>query len=130
MLRQEKIYRRLLWAWLMLWGFLIPSAFAAFPTASPVAEPFTPYEFQSTSTVVSTVGNPTFAPAMSRPYSGSPYSRPLKSGSWNPTDDNPVGNVDDPLPLGEPLILLVMGMLYALYHLLRVRYMRMRARAL
>ena len=93
------------------------------------------YQFRSTSpysTMVnntSTVGMSSQAP--SRPYSslvsptstvGAPAYAPSgpRRGPWDPPEDNPIGVLPDPAPLGEPLILLLMAALFILFKKKRV----------
>ena len=103
---------------LVLWGCTV-SSLKAFETNAQWATP-PAYQFQSTSTCSSVVGNSTFitttvyAPGCSSP---SRVSRPRRS-LWDDDDEegNPsgqgVGNVDT--PIGEPLILLLFALLYML----------------
>ena len=123
-------HRRLLLACIMLWGLLVPSAFAAVQL-TPVAEPFAPGQFRSTSTCPSVVGKSVYTPVVTAPYSESPYYSPVRRAWGDPEGYDPaIGEVDDPAPMGEPLILLAMACLYALWRAIRFfRTTRMRARS-
>ncbi len=72
------------------------------------------YQFRSTSpysslvSPTSTVGAPAYAPSGPR------------RGPWDPPEDNPIGVLPDPAPLGEPLILLLMAALFILFKKKRV----------
>lgn len=46
-----------------------------------------------------------------------------RAGSWDDPEDDPIGGVPDPLPVGEPLVLAVMAMLYGVVIYLRRRRM-------
>lgn len=52
---------------------------------------------------------------------GGALKAPRKVWSWSEPTDNPVGTVDNPTPVGEPLILLVMAMAGAIAVYLRNR---------
>lgn len=70
------------------------------------------YSFRSTSS---------YTPVDNAPAYSAPQNAPRKSGWGRPTD-NPVGQVTNPVPVGEPLILLLMAGLYlALSILMRRR---------
>ena len=124
MTQQKKIRHGLvLVAWLLLWGGLLVPA-QAYREATPpqswqrspvMSEDVRPtYEFRSTSSYTATTGRGSAAP-ISAPYSSSPR----RSSPWDePGDDNGdptgpgLGNVDT--PVGEPLVLLLLAMVYGL----------------
>ena len=103
---------------LVFWIGLVSSAWAFDMNAQLSTPPS--YQFQSTSTCLSVVGNSTFttttvyAPGCSSP---SGASRPRRS-LWDEEDEegNPsgegVGNVDT--PVGEPMVLLLLALGYLL----------------
>lgn len=72
------------------------------------------YQFRTTSPYTalvnstSTVGAPAYAPSGPR------------RGPWDPPEDNPIGVLPDPAPLGEPLILLLLATLFILFKKKRV----------
>ena len=72
----------------------------------------TDYSFRSTSR---------FAPADNTPAYSAPQNAPRKSGWGRPTD-NPIGQVTNPAPVGEPFILLLMAGLYVILSCLRRRH--------
>lgn len=73
----------------------------------------TDYSFRSTSR---------FAPADNTPAYSAP-SKPRKAWDWSAPsdDDNPIGGVSNPTPVGEPLVLLLLAVLYAVILRLRSR---------
>ena len=73
------------------------------------------YSFRSTSS---------YAPASSAPVYSAPQNGPRRERStfsWDEPDDNPIGTVTNPTPVGEPLILLLLAVLYAVILRLRAR---------
>lgn len=74
------------------------------------------YQFRSTSPYTglvnstSTVGAPSSAP-----------SSGIRRGPWDPPEDNPIGVLPDPAPMGEPFVLLALAALYCLVRCLRKR---------
>ena len=62
------------------------------------------YSFRSTSS---------YAPTSNAPAYSAPQSRPRREWSWSEPTDNPIGTVTNPTPVGEPLILLLLAVLYA-----------------
>ena len=91
------------------------------------------YQFQSTSSMASAIGQPTFIPtsgtAVYNPASG---LRTTSETSWTPggwdegndwddPDDNPTGVIPNPTPLGSPLILLILAAGYMLIRRLKSR---------
>ena len=70
------------------------------------------YRFRSTSPLLD--GSTPYSESGSPLSYGSNYGPILKSG-WDDPDDNELGTVDDPLPVGEPLCLLLMAAAYGLF---------------
>lgn len=75
------------------------------------------YNFRSTSSLVSSLGNSN--PSIIK---GTTVSRTTSSFDWN-EDDNPIGEVPDPLPIGETpwLIMAVLAAGYIAFRYLRRR---------
>ena len=96
----------------VLWGCSVSSVIAyTFPT-QPVEAPT--YQFRSTSTCLSVVGESAFAPSPAYvPSSSAQVSRPRRSGWDAPDDEGGLGIVDT--PIGSPWVLVVMAMLYVYY---------------
>lgn len=67
------------------------------------------YKFQSTSALTPLMNN---LPNLQ--YQEGAGLRTTSSLGWN-EEDNPVGEVDDPVPVGEPLIMLLFVALYIVY---------------
>lgn len=121
------LYRWMLAAWLLI-GYTLPNyaQTGGSRTASGLEDQWAmttmqyqtvtapAYQFRSTSPYTalvnstSTVGAPAYAPSGPR------------RGPWDPPEDNPIGVLPDPAPLGEPLILLLMATLFILYKKKRV----------
>lgn len=113
---------------LVLWLLMLPSAGAATITTQPAS--FPEYRFQSTSTCPSVVGQSTYTTtAVQAPYSIHPVSVIRRTESWTPgswdegedwgdpgEDEFPTGVLPNPAPVGEPMVLLLMALLYALGH--------------
>ena len=120
---RRRKYGLLLVAWLLLWGGLLVPARAYQEATLPQSWQRTPvlsedvrpaYEFRSTSSYMATTGRESAAP-ISAPYS----SRPRRSSPWDEPGDgegNPsgqgLGNVDT--PVGSPMVLLLLAMVYGL----------------
>ena len=120
---RRRKYGLLLVAWLLLWGGLLVPARAYREATLPQSWQRTPvmsedvrpaYEFRSTSSYTATTGRGSAAP-ISAPYS----SRPRRVSPWDDSGDENgdpngegVGNVYT--PVGEPLVLLVLAMVYGL----------------
>ena len=130
MKEMKKTYKCRLIAWLLWWGGLLFSASAYAQTSMPSAWRTTPtmstdvlpnYQFRSTSTYTPVVGY-----TSSAVYSPSAISRPRR-GPWDEDGDdegNPSGNELgqlDTTPVGEPLILLALAMIYFLYKRKKLR---------
>lgn len=106
-------------AWLLLWGGLLVPARAYTEASLPQTWQRTPvmsedvrpaYEFRSTSSYMATGGRGSAAPA------GATYSsKPRRANPWDDSGDpngEGVGNVFT--PVGEPLVLLVLAIIYGL----------------
>ena len=77
------------------------------------------YSFRSTSSYTPVVGSTSYLSDGS-----GPISSPRRAKSWDPWDepeDDPIGVVPNPAPLGEPLILLLLALGYFLCVRLRMR---------
>ena len=112
---------------LVLWLLMLPFTGAATITTQPAS--FPEYRFQSTSTCPSVVGSSAFTTTMVyTPYSAAPRTGFRRTESWTPGDwdgegdgddwgdpsgENPTGVLPNPAPVGEPLVLLLMALLYA-----------------
>ncbi|MBO7458835.1 MAG: hypothetical protein J6T80_06245 [Paludibacteraceae bacterium] len=67
------------------------------------------YRFRSTSPYSSKVNNTSFGiPLPQGPYKSS-------SWNWDEPDDDPIGVVPDPAPIGEPAILIVLAAIYLIW---------------
>lgn len=143
MMRRYYKYRWLLATWLIVWGCTMSSAFAApmkkkytswgyapiyyshpvstgLATAPTTAKAENPvYEFRSTSPYTSIVSKSVFSPLAAAPVGNcSPSSHTRRACLWDEDedpDDNPLGNIDDPAPVGSPLVLLLFALLYLGY---------------
>lgn len=123
MTQQKKIRHGLvLVAWLLLWGGLLVPARAYTEASLPQTWQRTPvmsedvrptYEFRSTSSYTATSGRGSSV-TVGAAYSSRPRRGYWNNGEWVADDDLPVGEVDDPIPVGEPLVLLVLAMVYGL----------------
>ncbi len=97
--------------------FALSSAGAATMTTQQAT--FPEYQFQSTSTCPSAVGKSSFtSPAVYAPYSALPRTGIRRAEGYSidgepGVDDFPTGVLPNPAPVGEPLILLLMALLYA-----------------
>lgn len=90
-----------------------PAAWRTTPTLSSGIRPS--YQFRSTSTYAPVVGATSYT--STTVYTpGATSTRPHRSKQWEDTEDeNPVGQVDDPAPIGEPFVLLLLAGLFVLY---------------
>lgn len=120
---------------LVFWGCTLSSAWALDMNTQQNST-FPSYQFQSTSTCSSAVGNSTFvSTTVYAPCSSAPSSKPRRLRSeYNPWDEDGDGNVDsgDPTgygignvntPVGEPLVLLLLAMIYLFRCFYRKRIM-------
>ena len=131
MQRTNRTYKWLVMLWLMLIGGVWspmavytrvaqPSLWQKTPTMSTDVCPS--YKFRSTSSTPLVVGQTSYT---AEPYHPSqPASGPRRARQeydpWDetdPSDDLGVGEVDNPAPIGEPLILLIFAMLYIVWNL-------------
>lgn len=115
-------YRWMLTAWIMLWSCM--SSVWAYDPYSPSSAPT--YEFRSTSYFVSQkVNTPSFTPLADDPYAGiAKVGGVRRDGNpWdldNPGEnDNPIGQVDEPTPIGTPLVMLLMALMYIAFRVYR-----------
>lgn len=134
MIRNNRIYIGIVTIWLlMLGGALSPvQAYQPVQTYQPAQQPsawrtkpvmsnelYPEYHFQSTSTYTPVVGKTTYTTTETyNPFQASSPKRIRKNNSpwddYNPDGDHPVGETDDQAPIGSPLVLLVLAMLYLL----------------
>ena len=112
-------YRNILLLWLLLIGSPIyavgtytpatlPSSWTTTPTMSNDMQ--TVYQFRSTSSYVSSMNTSSTMIYLSGRVGASSMR---KTGSWN-EDDNPIGEVPDPVPVGSPFVLLALALAYML----------------
>ena len=134
-------YKWILAAWVILWGCNPSSAFASMQTphyatwstqtySQSYASAVSPdYQIRSTSVYRSNMADFNFTPLADDAHGGAPGSILKGTGTgWNWDDDddpgdNPIGQIDDPAPVGSPFILLLMALLYLCG---RVVYKRLR----
>ena len=70
------------------------------------------YQFRSTSTFTPIVGERSY---ISTTQSYSPVAnKPYRAKTWNEEEDDPIGQISED-PIGSPLILLLMAVLYLFY---------------
>ena len=69
------------------------------------------YQFHTTSSYIATMDNSSSSSSVMR-IGGRQMTDPFNPA---PTDENAVGEVDDPTPVGSPLVLLIFAMLFAWY---------------
>ena len=130
-------YKWILAAWIILWGCNPSSTFASMQTPqyttwstqtyeqSPVMSVSPSYQFHTTSVYRSGMTDPDFTPLADNVRGGAPGHILRGNGTgWNWGDDddpgdNPIGQIDDPAPIGEPLILLLLAALYGGYRLIK-----------
>lgn len=74
------------------------------------------YNFRSTSVYNPVTSNARFTPIADRSASIA-HGRIRKTGSWDAPDDedDPIGQVPNPQPVGSPFIMLAMALLFVLY---------------
>lgn len=134
MLRYSHIYGWLLTVWLLLACSL--SVDALTPSQSSASWGYAPAysnsnnqavtsevptcRFQSTSTYNTGLGNSAYAPTVSTPFASSPQ----RARMYNPWDEDGDPNADPigVVPVGEPLVLLLMALMYVGY--IRIRSKR------
>lgn len=124
---RHHIYSWLIAAWL-LWGAMCSSVCASPQPAQPALWSTTPtfsedirpaYQFRSTSAFTTTTNTTVFTPMAGSPTNngGGPY-RPRRGGyydndgNWVDPEDEPIGVLPDPAPIGEPIILLLFALLF------------------
>ena len=126
MIRKLCIYKWLIALLLIISAGTTASAWAYPQAQQPAAWSNTPklssdvrpnYQFQSTSAYTPVMGGSSYSSTIYAPAANAPVYRPRKAGYWNEDgewveDDDPIGVVPDPAPVGEPFVLLVMAMLY------------------
>lgn len=132
-MQRKTIHKWVLIAWFMLWGSVLSVAFAqnygspyrgssfprvvVCPTVRSVMEPA--YQFQSTSAYTFGVGS-AYESQITEPFSAAPANSGIRRGFGDPDDDeNGIGEIPDPVPVGEPFVLLLMAILYLLFRKLR-----------
>lgn len=82
------------------------------------------YEFQSTSSFNSVVGKSVYSTQISEPFAArAAGANPRKSGIGDPEDevDLGIGEIANPAPIGEPLILLALALLYGCFRYYRIK---------
>ena len=130
MIRNNRIYIGIETIWLLMLGGALSPVQAYQPAQQPSAwrtkpvmsnELYPDYRFQSTSTYTPVVGKTTYTTTETyNPFQASSPGRIRRSSPWDeePDDDDenndPLGQVKDPAPIGSPLVLLVLAMLYLL----------------
>ena len=131
MIRNNRIYIGIVTIWLLMLGGALspvqayqpaqqPSAWRTKPVMSSDLSP--EYHFQSTSTYTPVVGKTSYTTTETyNPFQASSPNRIRRAyNPWEdePDDDDedndPVGQVSLPAPIGSPLVLLVLAMLYIL----------------
>ena len=104
-----------------------PAAWSTTPTMSEDVN--TSFSFKSTSSYSPIVGSTGYTSELNAPTRGPRKSESTPWESWGLDDpfgiptDNPIGTVTDPTPVGEPIALLVMALLYGAMRCIR-RYRR------
>lgn len=115
---RNRIYKWLIALWLLMscqpilcayQPATLPSAWRTTPTLSEDIRPA--YQFQSTSTFVTTTHVTVYTPGSGTPY-GAPY-RQRKGIDDDDPEGDPMGSLDT--PIGSPLVLLLMAVLYIFY---------------
>lgn len=129
-MQRDNIVKWVLAAWFMLLGCTASYGYTTYQTAPAYTNVYhtavTPsYQFRSTSVYSSSFSNDnsTFVPLADDPYaSPGPRKGPRKSSPWDEDPEkggNELGVVDDPTPIGEPLVLLLLAALYGGYRLMK-----------
>ena len=129
-MQRDNIVKWGLAAWFMLLGCTASYGYTTYQTAPAYTNVYhtavTPsYQFRSTSVYSSSFSNDnsTFVPLADDPYaSPGPRKGPRKSSPWDEDPEeggNEIGVVDDPTPIGEPLVLLLLAALYGGYRLMK-----------
>lgn len=129
-MQRHNIVRWILAAWFMLLGCTASFGYTTSHNTSVYTNVYTTaaapsYQFRSTSVYSSSFSNDnsTFVPLADDPYaSPGPRKGPRKSSPWDEDPEkggNELGVVDDPTPIGEPLVLLLLAALYGGYRLMK-----------
>ena len=134
MQKRINTYKTLLAVVLMLWGFSTVEATpyqSSYATNTAYRATYTPatinnacptYTFHTTSVYTTVVENPSFSPVAADPYSDPSPRGHIRRGGWGDPDDNELGVVDDPAPIGSPLlVLLALAVGYAIVRFRRKR---------
>lgn len=134
MQKRINTYKTLLAVVLMLWGFSTAEATpyqSSYATNTAYRATYTPatinnacptYTFHTTSVYTTVVENPSFSPVAADPYSDPSPRGHIRRGGWGDPDDNELGVVDDPAPIGSPLlVLLTLAVGYAIVRFRRKR---------
>lgn len=112
-----KQYKWILTLWILCGLCHVSGAYAYDRVAQPELWEYKPvfsedvrpaYQFQSTSPYSSVVGNT----AIGSQVQGMP--RRNTTDSWGEPEDDPIGVLPNPTPVGEPLIMLVLAVLFML----------------
>ena len=115
----------------LIWGALTFSAYAytqveapsAWRTTATLTGPQPTYEFQSTSAYAPTMHTTVYAPGASSP-SYVPSNGPRRNSPWDdPEDDTELGQMYT--PVGSPLVLLGMAMIYLVCKVFRRRKVKL-----
>ena len=134
MQKRINTYKTILAVVLMLWGFSTAEATpyqSSYATNTAYRATYTPatinnacptYTFHTTSVYTTVVENPSFSPVAVDPYSDPSPRGHIRRGGWDDPDDNELGVVDDPAPIGSPLlVLLALAVGYAIVRFRRKR---------
>lgn len=133
-MQKRYIHKWLLTAWFMLLGCTL-SVVSGQQYGSPYKQasnrpvthpsiqnnPAPAYRFQSTSSINSVVGNNAYVPPVNEPFAASIKSNSPLRRSWDDPDDEGgsgeggIAVIPNPSPIGGPLVLFVMALLYLLW---------------
>jgi len=123
----NKLYRWLFAIWILISSETAayaytqaapPSAWRTTPTLSTDMQPT--YQFRSTSAYTPTMNTTVYTPGSSTPFGGpNRLRRGIDDEEEDDPEGDPTGYIDT--PVGEPFILLLMAMLYALGHFIATR---------
>ena len=129
MMLKKYFYRMLMAVWLLSGGvsfsayaFGQAAQFESWSSTQSSSGDMPPaYRFKSTSAYSPVLGESPYSSEIFSPLAKSPTPRQNRvGGPWDENDDA-IGEVPDPLPVGEPLVLLVMASLYFLFIVIRRR---------
>ena len=139
MQKRINTYKTLLAIVLMLWGFSTAEATpyqSSYATNTAYRATYTPatinnacptYTFHTTSVYTTVVENPSFSPVAVDPYSNNSPRGHIRRGIMEDDDDddpdeNGIGVIDNPAPIGSPLlVLLALAVGYAIVRFRRKR---------